>query len=250
MVLPAIFYRDFMQLIRSAHGLGPLFLALASAGGFFVWLLMRAEGTAETLPALWGLAASSGMPFLAAVAASRGFTHDRECGMMRLMFSTPVRARSWVLGKTLAAVALCGVYLLGLGTAYWVLFRWLLPESASFPANPIGFWLVVPVLLVQALFWCSLGTLLSLFSRSSASTFLLSLMACFLAPPLIVSVLSLFTPSLTSQWPLFPLQSMVYDCAGGIVNLRMLVGCLLSTGILVYTAGFVFDALRLYATER
>lgn len=250
MVLPAIFRREYAQLIRSVHGLGPLFLALAGSGSFFVWLLMRAEGTTETLPALWGLAASTGMPFLAAVAASRGFTHDRECGMMRLMFSTPVRARSWVLGKVLAALALCGVFLGALAIACWILLRWLIPETAHLPLNPAGFVFAVPALLLPALFWCAMGTLVSLFSRSSASTFLLSLMACYLAPPLITAFLSLFTPSLLSQWPFFPLQSMVYDCAGGIVNVRMLAGCFISSGILIYTAGFVFDALRLCATER
>lgn len=250
MVLPTILSREYSQLIRSVHGLGPLFLALAGAGGFFIWLLMRAEGTAETLPALWGLAASTGMPFLAAVAASRGFTYDRECGMMRLMFSTPVRARTWVLGKVLAAWLLCCVYLFGLALAGWVLFRWLIPETAQVTYHIVGFAFVLPALLLQALFWCSMGTLVSLFSRSSASTFLLSLMACTLTPPIICFVLSCFTPSLVSQWPFFPLQSMVYDCAGGVVNIRMVVGCFISSGILIYTAGFVFDALRLCATER
>lgn len=250
MVLPTLLRRDFTQLIRSVHGLGPLFLALAAAGGAFVGLLMRSEGTSETVPALWALAASAGMPFLAAVAASRGFTHDRECGMMRLMFSTPVRARSWVLGKVLAAVCLCAVYLGGLGVSCWVLLRWLLPETAVLTLHQAGFCFVIPVLLLQALFWCSMGTLVSLFSRSSASTFLLSLMGCLLAPPVILFFLSLLTPSQLTQWPLFPLQSMAYDAALGIVSLRLVVGCLLSSGILIYAAGFVFDALRLCATER
>lgn len=250
MVLPTILSREYAQLVRSVHGLGPLFLSLAGAGSFFVWLLMRAEGTAETLPALWGLAASAGMPFLAAVAASRGFTCDRENGMMRLMFSTPVRARTWVLGKALAAWLLCCVYLLGLAISGWVLFRWLMPETVQVVTHGVGFCFVVPVLLLQALFWCCMGTLVSLVSRSSASTFLLSLMACIMAPPIICFILSCFTPSLISQWPLFPLQAMVYDCAGGIVNVRMVIGCFISSGILVYAAGLVFDALRLCATER
>lgn len=250
MLLPTILRRDFVQLIRSVHGLGPLFLALAAAGAFFIHLLMRAEGTTETLPALWGLAASAGMPFLAAVAASRGFTRDRECGMMRLMFSTPVRARTWVLGKALASVCLCAVYLAGQALSCWILLRWLLPESAQIPLAFTGFLFVIPALLIQAFFWCSMGTLVSLLSRSSASTFLLSLIACLLTPPLIGFLLSGISSVPPAQWPLFPLQALVYDCAGGIVNLRLLAGCLLGSGLLIYAAGFIFDALRLCATER
>ena len=103
MVFWTILRREAFQLIRSVHGLAPLFLALAGAGGLFVVFLNRAEGTAETLPALWGLATSGGLPFLAAVAASRGLTQDREVGMLRLMFATPIRARWGVLGEVVAA---------------------------------------------------------------------------------------------------------------------------------------------------
>ena len=60
-VLPTILRREFGQLIRSTHGLGPLFLALAGAGGLFVFFVRRAEGTAEALPALWGLATAFGV---------------------------------------------------------------------------------------------------------------------------------------------------------------------------------------------
>ena len=43
---------------------------------------------------------------------------------------------------------------------------------------------------------------------------------------------------------------MVYDCAGGVLDLRLLVGSLAMTAVFVYAAGLVFDALRLCATER
>ena len=250
MILATLIRRDFLQLVHSVHGAGPLFLALCGSSALLLWLLQRAEGTTETFPALWGLAAAVGMPFLAAVAASRGFTQDRESGMMRLMFSTPVRARGWVLGKVGAAWLLCMTYLLGLALAAWVLMRWLLPTDAQLPSTWIGFSLVVLTLAIQALFWSSLGTLASLLSRSSASTFLLSLLACLTLPPLVERLAALLTPNTESQWPWFPLQAAVYDSAGGFIDIRLLVGCLLISGVLIYIAGLAFDALRLCATAR
>lgn len=249
-VLPAILRREFAQLVRSAHGLGPLFLALAGAGGLFIFFVRRAEGTAETLPALWGLASAFGLPFLAASAASRGFTQDREVGMLRLMFATPVRARWWVLGKVLAAWVLCLLYVGGMGLGCWAWVRWLVPAGAQLPMGWLGFALASGALAVQALLWCGIGTLVSLFSRSSASTFLLSLLACLFAPPVVCLAASALTPGGGVQWPWFPLQTVVYDCAGGLVDVRALLACLMASAVLVYAAGLMFDALRLCATER
>ncbi len=123
MLLWTIYLRDWKQLVRSAQGVLPFFLALSATGALLVWTLQRAEGTSESLAALWGLSTAFGLPFLAATAASRGFTQDRDNGMMRLMFSTPVRAREWVLGKVLAAWTLCMVYMGVMGLATWAMVR-------------------------------------------------------------------------------------------------------------------------------
>ena len=40
------------------------------------------------------------------------------------------------------------------------------------------------------------------------------------------------------------------DYAGGLVDLRMLLGCLMGAAVVIYAAGMAFDALRLCATER
>ncbi len=250
MVLLTILRREFFQLAHSAHGLGPLFLAMVGAGAMFIHFLRGAEGTFETLPALWGLAVAIALPFLAAVAASRGFTQDRDNGMMRLMFSSPVRARWWVFGKVYAAWLLCLLYVGGMGVVCWVLLRWQMPEGTQIPFSWVGFVIGGIGLAIQAILWCSIGTLVSLFSRSSASTFLMSLMACFLAPPLVYKAMGILVPYATVQWPWLPLQSMVYDCAGGLIDVRAWVTCLVVSQVLIYVAGMVFDALRLCATER
>lgn len=250
MLLLTIARREFFQLVHSMHGLGPLFLSLAGSGSLLLWFLQQSEGTSATLPALWGLAAAIGLPFLAAVAASRGFTQDRERGMLRLMFATPVRSRSWVLGKVWAAWGLCMIFLFGLAVACWVMVHWLMPLNVQLPMTGFGFWLAAAALAIEAFFWCSLGTLVSLFSRSSASTFLASLLGCLLVPPAVCRIGLWLTPGAAVQWPWFPYQALVYDCAGGLVDIRMLAGCVLVSVWLIYTAGLTFDALRLCATER
>ncbi len=250
MVLLTILRREFFQLVRSVHGLGPLFLAMAGAGVIFIRLLQNAEGSVETLPALWSFAVALGLPFLAAVAASRGFTQDRDHGMMRLMFSSPVRARNWVLGKVLASWLLCLLYVCGSALACWVLLRGLMAPSVQVPMTWMGFILGGIALAIEALLWCSIGTLVSLFSRSTASTFLISLMACVLLPPLFYKVMSYLTPYTEAQWPLIPLQSIVYDCASGLIDVRVLGTCLAISMVLVYIAGLFFDALRLCGKER
>ena len=164
MVFLTLLKREFAQLLCSGHGILPVCLTLAGANVLLVRFLMRAEGMAETLPALWGLASAFGLPFLAAVAASRGFTQDRETGMMRLMFATPVRARSWVVGKVSAAWCLCVLYLAGMAVSCYVLLRWLLPEDVQIFASWQGFSLAASALLLQALLWCCIGTFVSLFS--------------------------------------------------------------------------------------
>ncbi len=250
MVLLTILRREFSQLIRSVHGLGPLFLAMAGTGVIFIHLLQNAEGSVETLPALWSFAVALGLPFLAAVAASRGFTQDRDRGMMRLMFSSPVRARSWVWGKVFASWLLCLVYVAGMALVCWVMLRWLLAPSAQIPMSWGGFVLGGMALAIEALLWCSIGTLVSLFSRSTASTFLISLMACVFMPPILYKIMGHMVPYTEAQWPLIPLQSVVYDCASGLIDVRVLTSCGVLSMVLVYIAGLLFDALRLCGTER
>ncbi len=250
MVLLTILRREFLQLVRSVHGLGPLFLAMAGTGAIFIHLLKNAEGSAETLPALWSFAVAIGLPFLAAVAASRGFTQDRERGMMRLMFASPVRARSWVWGKVLASWLLCLLYVGGMALTCWMLLRWLMAPSVQVPMTGMGFFLGWLALAVEALLWCSIGTLVSLFSRSTASTFLVSLIICVLLPPFLYKVMSYLTPYTAAQWPLMPLQSVVYDCASGLIDIRVLMMCLVVSQVLVYIAGLIFDGLRICGTER
>lgn len=250
MIFLTILRREFAQLLHSGHGIVPIFLSLAGANVLLSHFLMRAEGTVETLPALWGLAVAFGLPFLAAVAASKGFTQDREKGMLRLMFSTPVRTRWWVLGKVGAAWCLCLLYIMGMALACYAQMRWLLPEDAKVYLSWSGFVLAGGILLLQALLWCSIGTFVSLFSRSSASTFLFSLVGCIFGPPVVILILTVLTTGTVMQWPWSPMQTMVYDCAGGLVDIRLAVGCLTVSTVLIYASSMVFDALRVCATER
>lgn len=250
MIVFTLIRREFAQLLCSGHGIVPVFLSLVGANVLLVRFLMNAEGMAETLPSLWGLASAFALPFLAAVAASRGFTQDRETGMMRLMFSTPVRARTWVLGKVGAAWFLCALYIIGMAVTCYALLNWILPENAQIFVSWQGFLFATCALLLQALLWCSIGTFVSLFSKSSASTFLFSLVSCLFAPPVVILIVVFLTSNGNLQWPWFPLQSMVYDCASGLIDVRMGIGCLTVSALLIYASGMVFDALRLCATER
>lgn len=246
----ALVRRESSHLLRSAHGLGPLLLALAGASALFLFILRREEGHVVQLPALWGLATAFGLPFLASVAASRGFTHDRENGMMRVMFATPIRARWWVLGKVFGAWSLSVIYIFGMMLSAWFFIRWLAPDHAQIPWTWGGFGLAIMALLIEALLWSALGTLASLFSRSSASTFLLALMISLCAPPMVCMLLSTMGPDLASQWPWFPLQAVVYDCATGLINVRALVGCFTASAVIIYLAGILFDTLRILGAER
>lgn len=246
----ALVRRESSHLLRSAHGLGPLLLAMAGASALFILLLRHEEGHVVQLPALWGLATAFGLPFLSAVAASRGFTRDRENGMMRLMFATPIRARWWVLGKVFGAWSLSLIYIIGMMLAAWVFIRWLAPMHAQIPWTWLGFGSAIVALLVEALLWSALGTLSSLFSRSSASSFLLALMISFCAPPVVCMILSTMIPDSVSQWPWFPLQSIVYDCATGLINVRALIGCFTASAVVIYLAGIMFDTLRMLGAER
>lgn len=246
----ALVRRESTHLLRSAHGLGPLLLALAGASALFILILRHEEGHVVQVPALWGLATAFGLPFISSVAASRGFTRDRENGMMRLMFATPIRARWWVLGKVFGAWSLSMIYVLGMMLSAWVFIRWLAPEQAQIPWTWEGFGLATAMLLIEALLWSALGTLASLFSRSSASTFLLALMISFCAPPMVCMFLSTFMLDSVSQWPWFPLQSIVYDCATGLIHVRALIGCLTASFVVIYLAGILFDTLRMLGSER
>lgn len=246
----ALARRESSHLLRSAHGLGPLLLALAGASALFILILRHEEGHVVQVPALWGLATAFGLPFIASVASSRGFTRDRENGMMRLMFATPVRARLWVLGKVFGAWAFSVIYILGMICSAWFFIRFLAPEHARLPWTWQGFSFAVIALLIEALLWSAIGTLASLFSRSSASTFLLALMISFCAPPVVSMILATMIPDSVSQWPWFPLQSVVYDCATGLINVRALIGCCIASSVVVYLSGLLFDFLRMLGAER
>lgn len=242
--------RDFSRLFRSSQGVLALFLALAGGNGLLLFLLRRAEGTAESFASLLGLTVSFGMPLLAAAAASRGFTRDRESGMMRLMFSTPVRARTWVLGKAFASWWLQCLYLIAMGVCGWILARWGLPAGAELPGMWEGYLFAGVMLALQALLWAGVGTLVSLLTFGAAAAAFLTLLICVIVPPFFAWATAAVFPELQTQWAWFPMQEAVYDSAGGIFDLRLAVGCLSFAAVMLYAAGFLFAALRVCGRER
>lgn len=241
--------REAFHLLRSSHGLGPLFFALAGGCGLLILLMRYEEGHVVQFPALWGLATAFGLPFIVAVASSRGFTLDRERGMMRLMFSTPLSARGWVIAKIFAAWSLALVYILGMAVAAWVILHWLMPE-AQLPWQWNQFIIAGIALTIEGLLWSSIGTLVSLLFRSSASTFLVALLACLMGPPLLCISVAHLLPEAVSQWPWFPLQFIVYDCASGIIHLHALIVSLLVALLLIHLSSVVFDCLRILGKEK
>lgn len=250
MILLTVARRDLRQLIRSSQGILTFFLALSAGNGLLVALLRRAEGTSESFAALLGLTASFGMPLLAAAAASRGFTRDRENGLLRLMFSTPVRARTWVLGKALASWVLQVGYMAAMGICAWVTVRWGLPGTAELPAMWEGYVLSALMLALQALLWAGVGTFVSLLTSGAAAAAFLTLLVCAIVPPACARGTAALFPELRVQWGWFPLQEAVYDSACGLFDIRVAVGCLTAAAVLLYAAGFLFDALRLCGKER
>ncbi len=239
---------EWRALIKSAQGLVPLGVMLAAAGGAFVWMLRAYEGTTEGMESLWGIAVAPWLPALAAALSMRGFTEDRATGMLRLMFSTPVRDVDWVLGKCIAAWAVCLVYVLA-AMLLLPLTSLFAPPEATLPCSGWGVFFACVAMGLQSAMWCAAGVFASLFFRRPAATGITVLALCGALPPAAYALLRAFFPAVRSDWTWLPFQSHVYDFSTGMISLAQCTGYLSVCALMIYSATLLLGVRRTLGGE-
>lgn len=240
--------QEWRSMMRTAQGIVPLVVLLMAAGWSFIWLLRRYEGTTEGLESLWGLAVAPWIPLLAAALSTRGFTEDRALGMMRLMFSTPVREIDWVLGKFLAVWIACAVYVLSALLLLPVVNFWV-PAEATLTCMGWGVFFACAAMLLQSAMWCAVGICISLFFKRPAATGIAVLATCGALPPAVYALLRVFFPAIRSDWTWLPFQAHVYDFSTGLFSLAQCCGYLSVCALFVYAATVLLNLRRILGTE-
>lgn len=240
--------QEWRALVQCAQGLVPLGLILAAAGGTFVWMLHAYEGWQEGLESLWAIAVEPWLPLLAAALSMRGFTEDRATGMLRLMFSTPVRDVDWVLGKWAAAWAVCLVYVAA-ALLLIPLTRGFVPAGAMLPCAGWGVFFACVAMMLQSAMWCATGVFVSLFFRRPAATGITVLALCGVLPPALYALMRMFFPAIGSDWTWLPLQSHVYDFSTGMISLAQCTGYLSLCALMIYSATVLLGVRRMLGCE-
>lgn len=190
------------------------FLALSSA--MFTATMMRGDGGATPVEALWAVAAVPFLPVLAALLTMRMIAEERMQGRIDLLLTAPILERDIVMGKFLAAMAMLLLTL----AVYLVVPLFVLPFFTS--KIEVSLMDLLPGLLALALqgaLWCAVGLLASACFRHSAAAAFVSLLLMIAFPHASFHAAVAWSPALRARFAEIPFETHVVDMATGLVSL-------------------------------
>ncbi len=247
-ILYILIRRDLIAAFRSSRGKLPLVLLLAISGWVQLVLLRRFEGSTETFASIWALATAPWTIFYAAILATQGFVHERSLGMMPLIYSTPIRARTWVVARTLSLWCCCVVFLLFSLLQQYLVLKVYPAQTITLEWTRVG--LTLMMLSLQALVWCSVAMLASFFSKTTTGVTIWVISLCGILPIAVRILLQSWFPLFQGAWFWSPIHVHVYDCAWGLVSLPALFLYLSLSFCALFSAGVLFDTNRFLGVHR
>ena len=216
----------------------------AAAGAIFAFALEAAEGSAESLAAVWTASVSPALPVLAAVLAMDVWSEERRSGRIALLLSAPVRERELVIGKFLGVWSAC---VLGL-----VLFH---VSSMSFLAffapgllehvSPTSFLPGFLALAMQAALWSAVSLAASAATGSAAVSLLVSLFLTAALPRAAWHAVLAWSAQGRQSLGSMPLDAHAVDIACGLVSSATVLSYVALTAFALFVNSKFVASVRL-----
>ena len=231
-----------------AHGLFSTVLLnilyLAASGVLFALFLSSAEGSTETVPVLWALAAALPLPFLAALLAADVWSRERRDGRLDLLFSIAVPERDFVVGKALGVLSmLFFASILSFISTYLALF-FLAPSALAgvrLTAFLPGFLILFMIAAALAAAACALSAL----CRKPAAAAALSLVALAGLPTALWFAGRFWFARESLSFGEHPFVALVSDFAGGTLSSAPLVALAASVVFFLFATTLRVASFRL-----
>ena len=167
-----IFKKEFNGYFRSRLGwfIMTIYVLLVIPAVFYATdFLSRAE---ETLPQFF-LTQNNVLLLLIPAITMKLWTDERRQNTLELLLSQPVSLTAMVLGKFLAAWALCGLLLASVSPLWLLTARQTAVDNAGILINFGACWLMAGAL-------CSICAAISALTSHAVTSFIVSLLVCFL----------------------------------------------------------------------
>lgn len=232
---------DQMRRRRSTAFVMAFFWAVAAA--MFALALRRAEGTSESLPAIWSMCTAPLLPFVAAFLGMDLVSSERSSGRIDMLLSTVAETRDFVAGRFAALLFMLAEWTLALAVFEFVLVRFMAP-AALVPFTAASFLPALVVLSFQAALWAAVTVAAGAFSRHAALSCIASVAVSCAIPRLGWMALSEFLPFGRVTLGQFPLDAHVSDMASGFVSVPTLAAYALAALWALYVASCKLSSLR------
>lgn len=240
----AIWKRELRAILSSPVSMGVVAAFFAATGWALVMLLRQCEGSVLQIQAVWAIALAPWLPIFASLLTVRLFAGERESQMIDLLLSAPIRERSLVLGKFLAAfTALFFTLALSLAVPLGILP--LLSRPIASATHLSAFLPATLILLLQGMVWCAFGTMISSFFRHTVSAAAISLLLCGGAPVAMYLVAMASLPTWRETWPDLPQLTHVYEFSTGYFSLSVVLAYLILTWLCLFVCSKRIASLRL-----
>ena len=218
-----------------------LFVAVCAAA--FTLDLKAADGGEMPLSAVWALGVSRFLPALSAFLAMGLWSGERKSGRIDLLLSSPVRERSFVVGKFLGACESMLFSLLLVFVATMVPLAFVAPSAIS------GIWLFLGaffVLAMQGALWCALTSFASAVFPSAAVAACSSFLVSYALPRCGWYALLALHPRGPSAFGEMPLDAHVVDFASGCVSTGAIAFYAAMTGFCLFATSKTVALMRLH----
>lgn len=165
--------RELLSNFRSMFAWSLIAGYAACTSVVLLLLLHAAEGSVETLPAIYARVNAVALPLLAALVTMRTFCEERQLGTLESLLTVPVKDSQVVLAKFWAAVV---IVVLAIGASMVSLVLYV--ETALPPPvySRTGLSAAMGLLFFHACAWVAVGVFSSLLSRTQTSAAIATLL--------------------------------------------------------------------------
>lgn len=217
---------------------------MAASAALFAFSLESAEGGRLSLAAVWAASVSPVLPVLAALLGMETWSDERKSGRFEILLSSPVRERSFVLGKFLGVWTML---LAAVGVFHLVSMAYLAVCAPQLMAR-MPLWGFLPgflALALQAALWSAVSVAVSAVFRSPAASACATAVLLSAVPRGAWLALMAWAPQGRPAFGEMPLDAHVLDMACGLVSSAPVLTYLILTSMSLFVATKTVAGYRL-----
>ena len=218
------------------------FLVISAA--LFAYGLESAEGGLLPLAVIWTTSVAPVLPALAAFLAMDVWSDERMTGRIDMLLSSPVRERSFVLGKFLGVWTMAMASVLAFLVASLAVLFFLAPHALQ-GSGILTFLPGLFALALQGALWSAVAVATSAMTCHAAAAACAAVGLTVVLPRGLWAALLAWAPAGRPAFGEMPLDAHALDIASGVVSTGTVASYLVLTFVMLFVASKVIASLRL-----